>query len=258
MWRLASISGVGVAIAIQLSASATHPRQIRVLPVGGAEKTVCEGDSFFAPKGSRIVLDVNQGLLVAATPASVDIPICRHEDGGFQTLFRVRVGRLRFTIRKFTNPASFLKIVGLGWKSAMLPEEESSIQTIGTEFTVEAEGDGVNVGMDEGRVKVRSGGVVAEVAVGQGAELRQGKPPVVYTLDYMLGVKDLKVEELNGENIVTGRLLPGNRIDPEDGEITYKDGVFRLRTTRNYVIIRNGRGTARFYPLPRSVRPFRD
>lgn len=55
-----------------------------------------------------------------------------------------------------------------------------------------------------------------------------------------------------------GTTTISDRIDPEDGEITYKDGGFRLRTTRNYVIIRNGRGTARFYPLPRSVRPFRD
>lgn len=245
-------------LAWQLCAVATHRREIRVLPVNGTEKIVCEGDAFFIPKGSRIILDVNQGIIVASSPSSVDIPICRHENGGYQTLFRVKIGLMKYNIRRFTNPESFLKIVGRGWKSAALPEAETSVQTIGTIFAIEATEDGLIVGMDEGRTKVRSGGVQAEVAVGQGAELKQGKPPVIYQLDYILEVKDLRVEELNGENIVTGRLLPGNRIEPEDGEIEYKGAFFKLKTTRNYLIIRNGNGTARFYPLPRSVRPFRD
>jgi hypothetical protein len=52
--------------------------------------------------------------------------------------------------------------------------------------------------------------------------------------------------------------MPGNSIDPEDGTIEIKDQEFKLTTTRNYLIIRNANGSARFYPLPRSVRPFRD
>jgi hypothetical protein len=249
---------IGIAFLFAPKVLATHPREIIVLPVNGSRKTVCENDSFFAPKGSRIILDVNQGVLVSTTNASIDIPICRHENGGYQTLFRVKKGFMRFDIRKFTNPQSFFKIVGVGWKSAMLPGEESSVQTIGTEFTIEAIEDGIRVGMDGGRIQVRSGGVSAIVAVGQGADLQQGKPPQIYTLDYILGVKDLKVEELNGQNIVTGRLMPGNSIDPEDGSIEFKNQEFKLTTTRNYLIIRNANGTSRFYPLPRSVRPFRD
>jgi hypothetical protein len=223
-------------------------------------KFVCEGASDFLPRGSRYLLDQTQGFVLAVTPASVDIPICRNEQGGYQTLFRVRVGKVRSKIRHLTNPASFFKVASLDWQ-ASLGSKETIVSSIGTEFTTEAIDGGLRVGMHEGVILASSGGADAKVIVGQAATLKTGEAPEVYQIDYTLDIYNVKVTQQLGRNIVTGCLAKGNAIAIDSGEVTTDGDCFRVVTTQQFLKITNPAGTERylfFGGRTDSARPFRD
>lgn len=221
-------------------------RQILLIRPKKPTIAVCEGDAAFVPRGGWYKLDYNQGYLLAITPASIDIPICREELGGKQTLFRIRVGKVRSKFRKLTHPESFLKIAALDWQ-ASLGEKETLLSSTGTEFTTEAVGNGLRVGMHEGTVMAKSGGVEAKVIVGQGATIKPGKAPEVYQIDYNLGVYDIRVSQEIGRNVVTGCLKKGNSIAVDDGEVTTDGDCFRVVTSQQFLKVTNPAGTERYF-----------
>ncbi len=231
-------------------------RQILLIRPKMPSTYVCEGDAAFVPKGGRYILDYKQGYVLAVTPASVDLPICRDENGGKQTLFRIRVGKVRSKFRSLTHPASFLKIASLDWQ-ANLGENETVLSSIGTEFTTEAVDGGLRVGMHEGYVLAKSGGVEAKVIVGQAATVIPGKAPEVYQIDYSLDVYNVRVTQQLGQNVVTGCLRKGNAIAVDDGEVTTDGDCFRVVTTQQFLKITNPAGTER-YLFFGGRRPFND
>lgn len=238
---------------LALPTLASHPRKIEFRPTVGAVRYLCEDDTFFAPKGSVLILDERQGVVTATAWSAGRIPICRHEGGGYQTLIVFETGtKARVSIRHFTNPNSFFRVAGRGWKVGMNPLKEILVNIVGTEFTVNQSDDALRVGMDGGTVTVKSGGVDAVVGVGKGADLLPGQPPNVFTIDYILGVTDLQVRQEFNENVVTGQVAPGNTVE---GAVMEGDR-FTLRTTQAFAVVVNANGVGRVIWLPKSVRPF--
>lgn len=220
-------------------------RQILLVRPKQPTIAVCEGDAAFVPRGGWYKLDYNQGYLLAVTPASIDIPICREELGGKQTLFRIRVGKVRSKFRKLTHPESFLKIAALDWQ-ASLGEKETLLSSTGTEFTTESVDGGLRVGMHEGVVTAKSGGIEKKVIVGQAATIKPGLAPEVYQIDYTLGVYNIRVTQQLGQNVVTGCLKKGNSIAVDDGEVTTDGDCFRVVTSQQSLKITNPAETERY------------
>ncbi len=234
---------------IAQQASASHVRKIDLFSPRQGQRTIVEGDAVFTPVGSRIVLDQQQGIIFTKEAGSLLLSICRHENGGSQTVFVVRVpkGLYQISIRKLTHPKSIFKVVGANQRAS-----EVSLSVIGTIFTVRAMGEGLKVGVDDGKVLGLSGGVDAIASVGNGMDLQPGKPPRVYQIDYALGVKNLKVRQELGSNVVTGELSPGNFVQDAamDGD------RFTLKTDESFIEVSNANGTGRIIWLPVGVRPF--
>jgi hypothetical protein len=251
MLRQVLISAAAIAL-LPLTALADHQRSIEFRPPVGAVRMLCENDTFYGPKGSALILDEKQGVVTLLAPSSGRISICRHERGGYQTLIVFETGRAKASIRRFTNPASFFRIAGRGWRMGMNPIKEILVKVVGTEFTITQLDDRLLVGTDEGTVQVRSGGVDVIASSGKGADLRPGQPPIVFQTDYILAVKNLKVRQEFNQNVVTGELVPGNLINGAqmDGD------RFELKNDQPFVVVENARGTGRIIWLPRSVRPF--
>jgi hypothetical protein len=253
-WKFSIISTILALVLSTQSASANHSRKIEFIAPGKPSKAVCEGDSIFTPKGSRFILDANQGVVFARREGSLLIMICRHENGGYQTAFvaRGRNAMYQVSVRKFTNPKSFLEFVGPNFRTASAIERIAA-RSIGTVFTISSYGSGFRVGVDNGAVQVLSGGLSEVAIVGQGADLIPGQPPKLYQVDYLLGVKNLRVEQRLNENIVTGELVQGNVVD---GATMLEPTKFILETDQPFITVRNVNGVGRVIWLPRSVRPF--
>jgi hypothetical protein len=253
MWGRASISSAVAIALLSLPAFASHPRKIEFRPTVGATRYLCEDDTFFAPKGSVLILDERQGFVTATTWSAGRIPICRHEGGGYQTLIVFETGtKARISIRRFTNPQSFFRVAGRGWKVGMNPLKEILVNIVGTEFNVTQSDDVLRVGMDGGTVTVRSGGVDATVGIGKGADLRPGQAPALFQVDYSLRVTNLQVRQEFNENVVTGNVAPGNAVE---GAVM-KGDLFTLKTDQPFIVVQNANGVGRVIWLPRSVRPF--
>lgn len=243
--RWGCLAGIAIVLAAIVIPQIAIARQILLVRPKMPTVAVCENDAAFVPRGGRYILDKNQGYVLALTPASIDIPICRNEMGGYQTLFRIRVGKIRSKFRKLTHPASFIKTASLDWQ-ASLGEKETLVSTTGTEFTTEAIGSGLRVGMNEGSILARSGGVDARAIVGQAVTLEPGKAPEVYPINYSLDVYNIKVSTYLNQNLVTGCLAKGNSLSVEDGEVTTNGDCFRVVTPQNFLKITNPAGTERY------------
>jgi hypothetical protein len=234
---------------IAQSANASHVRSLDFFSPRQSQKSIQEGDAIFTPTGSRILLDQQQGIVFTKEAGSVFVAICRHEKGGSQTVLMTRVprGLYQISIRKFTHPKSFFKFVGSNQRAG-----EVSLSVVGTKFTVRAMGDGLRVGVDDGKVLGRSGSAEDNATVGKGMDLMPGQPPRVYQIDYVLGVKNLKVRQELGQNVVTGELAAGNFVL---GAVMNGDR-FTLKTDQSFIEVQNANGVGRIIWLPVGARPF--
>jgi hypothetical protein len=244
-------------IALAVIAQSAHASHVRTLDFSAprqSQKSIREGDAIFTPTGSRILLDQQQGIVFTKEAGSVFVAICRHEKGGSQTVLMTRVprGLYQISIRKLTHPESFFKFVGANWQSAANPSDKVSLSVVGTKFTVRAMGDGLRVGVDDGKVLGRSGSAEDNATVGKGMDLMPGQPPRVYQIDYVLGVKNLKVRQELGQNIVTGELAAGNLVL---GAVMNGDR-FTLKTDQSFIEVQNANGVGRIIWLPVGARPF--
>jgi hypothetical protein len=247
---LLKVLGSIIALAvITQSAHASHSRSLDFMAPRQPPKAIREGDAIFTPVGSRIVLDQQQGIIFTKEAGSVLLSICRHEYGGSQTVLVARVprGLYQVSIRKLTNPASIFKFVGASQRAG-----EVFLSVVGTTFTVRAMGEGLRVGVDSGKVLGTSGGEAKNATVGQGLDLRPGQAPKVYQVDYALMIKNLKVRQELGQNIVTGELAAGNLVL---GAVMDGD-QFTLKTDQSFIEVSNANGTGRIIWLPVGVRPF--
>jgi hypothetical protein len=251
--KVLSGSIVALVLAVQ-GANASHVRQMRFYAPRELPKVICENDAVFTPRGSRLELDQQQGIVFAQEPGSLFVAICRHEKGGNQTVLVARVpGSLyKVSVRKFTSVQSIFKFVGVNWRAAMPPDEEVSLSVVGTKFSVATVGGGLQVGIDEGKVLGRSGGGEALATVGQGLTLMPGQLPLLYQIDYALSVSKLKVRQELGQNIVTGNLALGNSVKGA----TMEGNRFTLKTDQSFIEVQNANGTGRIIWLPVGVRPF--
>jgi hypothetical protein len=216
--------------------------------VSGQSKWLGEHDSAFGRSGDLIILDENIGKVFILAPSSVDLPILRSEDGGRQTLLRVRVGRIQAKVRHFTNPNSYFSIVNY--------TRTASIVAKGTEFSVLV-GDEIIVGVYESSVIISSGDASKVVTTGNAAIAKEGQAPIVFPIDFMLTVQSQRVSRLFNKNIVVGQLAQGNIVEVDDGTVEQQGNQFRIVTPHNYYRIVNPGGTQRVI-LFNGVRPFHE
>jgi len=201
---------------------------------------------------------MGQCLIIVLAPSSIDIPILQKNRGGAQTVVRLRVGQVRLQkLRRFSSRSSYLKVIPFGRNPRIY--QGTSIYTAGTIFSVLAlENNGLLTTVADGSAWIESGGLTQKQYTGQGAYLEPGKPPVIFAIDYSLGIKKLRVERQLNKNVVSGCVAPGNQVSVEDGKVrSYSDGCFRVVTQQDYVTVANLNGTERRVYF-RGVRPFHE
>jgi hypothetical protein len=194
-------------------------------------------------------------MITVLSPSSIDIPILQRVNGGAQTAIRLRVGQIQFRkLRRLTHRDSFMEVIPFGRKSGV--DRRTRIYTAGTIYTVLSIDGTMTTAVAEGKAIVESGGQTKPQFTGEGAYLEPGKPPVIFAIDYSLGITKLRVERQFQKNVVSGCLAPGNQVSVEDGKVRlFGDGCFRVVTQQDYVTVANLNGTERRVYF-RGVRPF--
>ncbi|MGL5719470.1 MAG: hypothetical protein ACRCYP_01565 [Alphaproteobacteria bacterium] len=235
-----------------------NDRYVIFKPLRGKQTYLREGAGVYAKKGDRLLCDMGQCLITVLAPSSIDLPILKRINGGAQTVVRLRVGQIQFRkLRRLSHPDSFLEVIPFGPNSRV--DRRTRIYTAGTIFTVLSVGDGaVTTAVAEGKAIVESGGETKPQFTGQGAYLEPGKPPVIFAIDYSLGIEKLRIERQLNKNVVSGCVASGNQVSVEDGKVrSYGDGCFRVVTQQDYVTVANLNGTERRIYF-RGVRPFNE
>jgi hypothetical protein len=135
-------------------------------------------------------------------------------------------------------------------------DRRTRIYSAGTIYTVLSIDGKLATAVAEGKAFVESGGKTRPQFTGEGAYLEPGKPPIIFAIDYTLGISKLLVERQFNKNVVSGCVLPGNQVSVGDAKVRlFGDGCFRVVTKQDHLTLANLNGTEKRVYF-RGVRPF--